>query len=113
MIAKRKARPDIPILIITDPINRLYNPFDSDYFKEFESLGIPVVFTDLKQLPDPIHYIQNKCVFGLNFFLVKQKRIDLGSFQYIESKGRKIEFETILGSVSFEVKPQKSTDFRL
>ena len=39
----------MPILIITDPINRLYDTKDSDYFRDFERLGIPVVFTDLKK----------------------------------------------------------------
>lgn len=68
LIAKRKARPDIPILMITDPINRLYNPFDSDYFKEFESLGIPVVFTDLKQLPDPNPLYSKQVRFWSKFF---------------------------------------------
>ena len=68
IISKRKSRPDMPILIITDPINRLYDTKDSDYFRDFELLGIPVVFTDLKKLADPNVLYSKQVRFWSKFF---------------------------------------------
>lgn len=68
IISKRKSRPDMPILIITDPINRLYDTKDSDYFRDFERLGIPVVFTDLKKLADPNVLYSKQVRFWSKFF---------------------------------------------
>ncbi|WPJ94306.1 phospholipase D-like domain-containing protein [Coraliomargarita algicola] len=52
LIRKRIQSPDIPILVITDPINRIYGDHASDYYARLAGAGIPVVFTDLSQLPD-------------------------------------------------------------
>ncbi|MFP4204098.1 MAG: phospholipase D-like domain-containing protein [Opitutales bacterium] len=52
LMAKRAASPDLPILVITDPINRIYGDHEPGFFKKLEEAGIPVVFTDLSQLPD-------------------------------------------------------------
>lgn len=50
--AKRREHPDLPILVLTDPINRLYGRHAPEYFDRLTEAGIPVVFTDLSELPD-------------------------------------------------------------
>jgi hypothetical protein len=52
LIRKRLQNPDLPIVVITDPINRLYGDQAPAYFDQLAGAGIPVVFTDLSQLPD-------------------------------------------------------------
>lgn len=52
LIRKRIQNPDMPILVITDPINRIYGDQAPAYFERLAGAGIPVVFTDLSQLPD-------------------------------------------------------------
>ncbi|MGB0416071.1 MAG: phospholipase D-like domain-containing protein [Coraliomargarita sp.] len=52
LINKRIQNPDIPILVITDPINKLYGQHAPEYFAAMESAGIGLVFTDLMKLPD-------------------------------------------------------------
>jgi phosphatidylserine/phosphatidylglycerophosphate/cardiolipin synthase-like enzyme len=52
LIRKRIQNPATPILVITDPINRLYGDQAPEYFERLASAGIPVVFTDLSQLRD-------------------------------------------------------------
>lgn len=52
LIQKRIQNPDIPILVITDPINRIYGDLESEYYQRLEAVGISVVFTDLKKIPD-------------------------------------------------------------
>lgn len=96
LLAKRKARPDLPILIITDPINRLYESKDSAYFRQFETVGIPVVFTDLKQLSDPNIIYSKQVRFWSKFFPgeAKEKR-----FRFIpnplDSKGDKLSLHQL------------------
>jgi hypothetical protein len=52
LIRKRIEDPDMPILVITDPINRIYGNQEPEFFKRMADAGIPVVFTDLGKLPD-------------------------------------------------------------
>jgi len=52
LIRKRIQNPDMPLLVITDPINRIYGDHAPEYFERMEGAGIPVVYTDLRQLPD-------------------------------------------------------------
>jgi hypothetical protein len=52
LIRKRICNPDMPILVITDPINRIYGDHAPEYFARMQEAGIPVVYTDLKELPD-------------------------------------------------------------
>lgn len=49
---KRRQNPDLPILIITDPINRFYGNGDAEIARRWEQAGLSVVFTDLSRLPD-------------------------------------------------------------
>ena len=52
LIRKRIQNPDMPILVITDPINRIYGDHAPEYFQRIEAAGIPVTYTDLSQMPD-------------------------------------------------------------
>lgn len=52
LIAKRIQNPDIPILILTDPINRIYGDQHPEFFDEMAASGIPILYTDLEQLRD-------------------------------------------------------------
>ncbi|MDQ8194397.1 phospholipase D-like domain-containing protein [Coraliomargarita sp. SDUM461004] len=52
LIRKRIQHPEMPILVITDPINRIYGEHAPDYYERLAGAGIPVVFTDLSQMPD-------------------------------------------------------------
>jgi phosphatidylserine/phosphatidylglycerophosphate/cardiolipin synthase-like enzyme len=49
---KKKQDPQMPILFITDPINRFYSKGDLIQDKAWRDLGIPIVFTDLSYLPE-------------------------------------------------------------
>ncbi|MDA0348317.1 MAG: phospholipase D-like domain-containing protein [Verrucomicrobia bacterium] len=52
LIKKKRAHPDLPILLLTDPINRIYGNMAPAFFKELEDAGVRVVFTHLWDLPD-------------------------------------------------------------
>lgn len=52
LLAKRRQEPDLPILVITDPINRIYGDQQPAFYDELAAAGIPVVFTALQKLPD-------------------------------------------------------------
>ena len=52
LIEKRIQSPDMPMLVITDPINRIYGDHAPDFFQRLADAGIPIVFTALDQLPD-------------------------------------------------------------
>jgi len=52
LMARKLEDPDLPILVLTDPINRIYAKDEPDFFNAMAASGIPVVFTDLARLPD-------------------------------------------------------------
>ena len=52
LIKKKRALPNLPILLLTDPINRIYGDMAPAFFKEMEDVGVKVVFTHLWDLPD-------------------------------------------------------------
>ncbi len=52
LIAKRVQNPNLPILVVTDPINRIYGDLAPVLYDRLAAAGIPVVFTDLGRLPD-------------------------------------------------------------
>ena len=52
LIAKRIQNPDMPMLVITDPINRIYGKQAPALYDRMANAGIPVVFTALDKLPD-------------------------------------------------------------
>jgi len=50
LISKRRKDPDLPILAITDPINRIYGGQAPIFFDRLAEVGIPVVYTDISRL---------------------------------------------------------------
>lgn len=52
LIEKRIEKPDMPMVVITDPINRIYGNMHPEFYDDLAAAGIPVVFTALDQLPD-------------------------------------------------------------
>lgn len=52
LVQKKKANPTLPIVVLTDPINRIYGDMAPAFFKEMETVGVKVVFTHLWSLPD-------------------------------------------------------------
>ncbi|MGC6455323.1 MAG: phospholipase D-like domain-containing protein [Coraliomargaritaceae bacterium] len=52
LLQKRKEHPQMPILVLTDPINKIYGRHRQLGFTRLEAAKIPVVYTDLSKLPD-------------------------------------------------------------
>lgn len=52
LIRKKRANPRLDILVLTDPINRIYGQMEPAFFRNMEQAGIPIVFTSLENLPD-------------------------------------------------------------
>ena len=52
LVSKKEQRPEMEIVVITDPINELYGGLPSPYFKRLEQAGVRVAITDLRKLRD-------------------------------------------------------------
>jgi hypothetical protein len=68
LIEKRIQNPDMPIVIITDPINRIYGDHAPEFYDRLADAGIPVVFTDLSRLPDSNKVFAPQASFWSHFF---------------------------------------------
>ncbi len=68
LIAKRIRNPDMPMLVITDPINRIYGDLAPEFYGRLADAGIPVVFTDLSRLPDSNRVYVPQAEFWGKFF---------------------------------------------
>lgn len=49
---KKKENPDMPVVFITDPLNRGYGSYENEWFKKMRDAGVEIVYTDLDQLRD-------------------------------------------------------------
>lgn len=52
LIRRKGEAPDLDILLLTDPINRIYGDTAPDFYDRLSQAEIPVIFTDLDRLPD-------------------------------------------------------------
>ena len=52
LLARKRAMPDMHILVIADPINDVYGALPSRYFADLRGAGIDVVMADLDELRD-------------------------------------------------------------
>jgi len=52
LIEKKLAHPSLDVVVLSDPINRVYGDQEPAFFKDMSRAGIPVVFTDLTKMPD-------------------------------------------------------------
>lgn len=67
LVEKRRNRPDVDIIFISDPINTLYGSVKSVHLEALAKAGVRVVMTDLDELPDsnPIYSIPWRLSIGL------------------------------------------------
>lgn len=49
---KKKNNPDMPVIFITDPLNKGYGSYETPWFKKMREAGVEIVYTDLKPLRD-------------------------------------------------------------
>lgn len=68
LIEKRMQNPDMPMLVITDPINRIYGDHEPEFYQGLADAGIPIVFTALEQLPDSNRVYAPQAWFWKKFF---------------------------------------------
>lgn len=52
VIARKRERPGLAAIVLTDPINRVYAADEESHFRDLAAAGVPVVFTDLDRLAD-------------------------------------------------------------
>lgn len=52
MADKKIQNPDMPVIFITDPLNRGYGSFENEWFKKMRDAGVEIVYTDLDPLRD-------------------------------------------------------------
>ena len=52
LIKKKRSLRNLDVIVLSDPINRIYGGHEPEFFKEMARAGITVVFTDLVRLPD-------------------------------------------------------------
>ena len=65
LVKKKKENPGMPIYFITDPLNKGYGSYESEWFSKMEEAGIEVVYTNLDVLRDstPIYSGLYRMVF--------------------------------------------------
>ncbi|WP_421711742.1 hypothetical protein [Alcanivorax sp.] len=52
LVAKKQQQPDLPVVLITDPINTLYGGLHSEHLERLENAGVVVATTSLPRLRD-------------------------------------------------------------
>ena len=52
LITKKRFNPSVHILVLTDPINRIYGHYEPELFGKMADAGIAVVFADLEKMQD-------------------------------------------------------------
>ncbi|MFL2826339.1 MAG: phospholipase D-like domain-containing protein [Coraliomargaritaceae bacterium] len=108
IIQKRKANPEIPILVITDPINRLYGDTNPDFFQPFEDLGIPVVYTDLYQLPDSNKIYSKQVRFWSKFYDLNPNNNRFRIFpNLVEAKAERLSFSQFFKALHLKANHRK------
>ncbi|NBB80525.1 MAG: phospholipase, partial [Verrucomicrobia bacterium] len=87
LINKRIENPGLPILVITDPINRIYEDQAPDFFERMAAANIPVIYTDLTQLPDSNRLYAPQAAFWSQYLPGTDKRLVPNPFH---SEGEKL-----------------------
>lgn len=52
LAARKRAHPDMPVILITDPVNTVYGGIQNRSLQRLEEAGVEVVITRLRALPD-------------------------------------------------------------
>lgn len=99
LIAKKKEYPDMPIVLITDPINNFYGAYEQENLKNLREAGIDVVITDHDKMRD-----SNPLYSGIYKLLIKP--FGPGSKGYIKNffdkDGPKVNIRNILKLANFK-----------
>jgi phosphatidylserine/phosphatidylglycerophosphate/cardiolipin synthase-like enzyme len=53
LVERKRERPSLPIVLITDPVNTVYGSHDPAHLDALEAAGVQVIRTDLERLRDP------------------------------------------------------------
>ena len=108
IIEKRQQNPEIPILLITDPINRLYGNNDPELFQSFNDLGIPVVYTDLSNLPDSNKLYSKQVRFWSKFYDLSSNSNRFRIFpNLVESKAERLSFSQFFKALHLKANHRK------
>lgn len=87
LIDKRIQNPGMPILIITDPINRIYGDQAPEFYERMAAADIPVIFTDLSQMPDSNRLYAPQAAFWSQYLPSSDKRLAPNPF---DGEGEKL-----------------------
>lgn len=73
LIEKKKQNPDLPIVVITDPINTFYGSYLPQHLKKLEEQGIEVIISDLSKIKDANPIYSNLYRGYLKYIPVREK----------------------------------------
>jgi len=99
LIAKKVQNPGMPMLVITDPLNRVYGDLAPGFYQRMANAGIPVIFTALDQLPDSNKLYAPQAWFWSKFLPVEKSddsRIISNPFDSESSKLTLAQFGRLL-----------------
>ncbi|MDG5470403.1 phospholipase D family protein [Jeotgalibacillus sp. ET6] len=68
LLEKREQNPDMPMVVITDPVNTGYYSYENEWLKPLEEAGIDVVTTNLDPLRDPTPLYSAFWRMGIQWF---------------------------------------------
>jgi len=65
LVTRKRERPNLEIVVISDPVNTVYGGLPSPFFAQLRAAGVPVVITDLPRLRDsnPIYSVLWRALF--------------------------------------------------
>ena len=108
LIRKRIQNPDMPILVITDPINRIYGDHQPEFYARLAGAGIPVVFTDLSQLPDSNRLYAPQATFWRKYLPSEQSETDQRWVPNpFNPEGQKLTFAQLVRMLYFKANHRK------
>jgi phosphatidylserine/phosphatidylglycerophosphate/cardiolipin synthase-like enzyme len=108
LLRKRIQNPNMPMLVITDPINRIYGDHAPDYFERLAGAGISVVYTDLGQLPDSNRVYAPQAWFWQQYLPAENKESDRRWVPNpFDSKGTSLSFAQLGRMLYFKANHRK------
>ena len=108
LIAKRIQNPNMPILVLTDPVNRIYGNLAPALFDRMAEAGIPVVFTDLSQLPDSNLVYAPQAWFWSKFMTTGEDKADVQLFSNpFDSNGGRLNVAQLSSLLHFKANHRK------
>lgn len=99
LIAKKKANPDMTIILITDPLNNFYGAYTQKHIKRLEEAGITLVVSDLDKMKDSNPLYSGFYRAYIKWFGVSQEGFIRNFFQ---KDGPKVSITSILKLINFK-----------